>query len=95
MKKGEVTFEHYDSIERSAEEIHEAEEEYFNRLWYLRSTVCNPKVGAKHRKEVEEKYKELVSFDNTTDAIFDHGFIAGKLSALRWVMGSDWDSLDT
>jgi len=26
---------------------------------------------------------------------FEWGMINGKLSALRWVMGEDWDSLDT
>lgn len=26
---------------------------------------------------------------------FDWGMLNGKLSALRWVMGSEWDFLDT
>jgi hypothetical protein len=26
---------------------------------------------------------------------FDWGMLNGKLSALRWVLGDDWDNLDT
>jgi hypothetical protein len=26
---------------------------------------------------------------------WQYGFISGKLSALRWVLGSEWDFLDT
>ena len=40
---------------------------------------------------VEEKYgKENLEWDN-----FEWGMMNGKLSALRWVMGEDWDSLYT
>lgn len=42
-------------------------------------------------KRVEEVYgKENLSFDD-----FEWGMINGKLSALRWVIGDDWDNLDT
>ena len=39
---------------------------------------------------IEAKYKDLA----TTDP-FDLGVVHGKLSALRWVLGEDWDFLDT
>jgi len=26
---------------------------------------------------------------------WDCGFVSGKLSAIRWVLGDDWDMLDT
>jgi hypothetical protein len=26
---------------------------------------------------------------------WDWGFVSGKLSAIRWVLGDDWDMLDT
>jgi hypothetical protein len=46
----------------------------------------------KAAKNLEKKYSkgELGPWDD-----FEWGMINGKLSALRWVMGDDWDSLDT
>ncbi|WPU91715.1 hypothetical protein SNE25_20565 [Mucilaginibacter sabulilitoris] len=42
-------------------------------------------------KKVEETYgAENLSFDD-----FEWGMINGKLSALRWVIGDEWDNLDT
>ena len=41
---------------------------------------------------VEKKYgkKNLGPYDD-----FDLGMINGKLSAIRWMLGDDWDMLDT
>lgn len=42
-------------------------------------------------KKVEDVYgKENLEFDD-----FEWGMINGKLSALRWVIGDEWDNLDT
>ncbi len=43
-------------------------------------------------KEVEDKYGvgNLGPYDD-----FDWGMLNGKLSALRWLIGFDWDMLDT
>lgn len=41
-------------------------------------------------KKVEEKYDDTGPWDD-----FEWGMLNGKLSALRWVLGDDWDNLDT
>lgn len=41
-------------------------------------------------KKVEEKYESTGPWDD-----FEWGMLNGKLSALRWVLGDDWDNLDT
>ena len=45
------------------------------------------------RKRVEETYTEPGELGPYTD--FELGMLNGKLSALRWVLGSEWDFLDT
>jgi hypothetical protein len=43
-------------------------------------------------KKVERKYgkKDLGPYSD-----FEWGMLNGKLSAIRWVLGDDWDQLDT
>jgi hypothetical protein len=50
------------------------------------------------RAKVEAKYgrKELWKpIGRGHDKAWEYGYINGKLSALRWVLGSEWDFLDT
>jgi hypothetical protein len=85
----------------------EAEQEYFDRLWYYRSTrgdaggsddpvdTYDPKLRRQvlaARTRIETRYgkQTLQPLDE-----FDLGMISGKLSALRWVIGDEWDFLDT
>ena len=88
-------------------EVLEAEQEYFDRLWYYRSTrgdaggpddpvdTYDPKLrqqvlAARARIEAQYGKQTLQPLD-----AFDLGMISGKLSALRWVIGDEWDFLDT
>lgn len=92
--------------ERTVKEILAAEEEMFDKIWYGRHTLLrermeagedkiNPEIwqGAlEAEKRVEEQYgkEQLGPWDD-----FEWGMLNGKLSALRWVLGDDWDFLDT
>ena len=91
---------------RSKDEILEAEEEFFAKVWYGRHKLLESMVESgrkevtpeiwqkalKTAKKLEEKYgkEQLGSWDD-----FEWGMLSGKLSALRWVSGDDWDMLDT
>lgn len=91
---------------RSIRAILRAEQEFFDRIWYDRKQllyqrvregleVVEPSILAASRRaarEVERKYgkKNLGPYSK-----FEWGMINGKLSSLRWVLGEDWDMLDT
>jgi PIN domain-containing protein len=48
------------------------------------------KVAQKEAQHVREKYDDTGPWDD-----FEWGMLNGKLSALRWVLGFEWDMLDT
>lgn len=93
---------------RRLDEILEAESEMFDRIWYNRSInqdfrlrevgdsaglVEHERVAGPGRRRVEARFggvKNLGPYDD-----FEWGMLNGKLSALRWVLGSEWDFLDT
>ena len=75
--------------------IEKGEHKIVPRSEYKEDPNTTPKdiyEGArKSAKEVEKKYgKENLIWDD-----FEWGMLNGKLSALRWVIGEDWDSLYT
>jgi len=93
---------------RRLDEILEAEQEFFDRVWYHRSlmreitveqeegpegVVNLLRIAGQGRRRVEAKYSRLGELGPYTD--FELGMLNGKLSALRWVLGSEWDFLDT
>lgn len=92
---------------RTEGEILAAEQEMFNRVWYERNRVIQdriargehepfrPDIAAGMRKAVQE-VEALIGKDNLGPYDdFEYGMINGKLSALRWVLGDEWDMLDT
>jgi hypothetical protein len=95
-------------LRRNDNAILEAEREFFDVIWYDRKLVLleNIKEGKEtntpeiHKgmlaamRAVEKKYgkKKLRNYYHND---FEWGLLNGKLSALRWVMGDDWDMLDT
>jgi hypothetical protein len=92
---------------RSPDEIRTAETEFYNRRWYDRSTTRDLFVEIGQvpalpdelfeqilaaRKEIED---ELGADTLKVESDWHSGFIDGKHAALRWVLGDEWDNLDT
>lgn len=93
---------------RRLDEILEAESEMFDRISYNRSLnrdfrlreagdeaglAEHQRVADEWRRRVEGRFggeQNLGPYDD-----FEWGMLNGKLSALRWVLGSEWDFLDT
>jgi len=95
-------------LRRNDNAILEAEREFMDVIWYDRKLVLlqNLKNGTEtvtpeikkmmlnHVRALEKKYgkKKLRNYYHDT---FEWGMLNGKLSALRWVLGDEWDMLDT
>ena len=92
---------------RTLAEILEAEKEFFDKIWYVRKLILREKIEAGEHDPLPIGMDQQV--DNAMRAIEERygvdnvgpwddwgwGFVHGKLSALRWVLGSEWDFLDT
>lgn len=93
---------------RRLDEILAAETEMFDRIWYHRSLQHGYRaeregdaeelerhqaIAGPGRARVEATYVRPGQLGPYTD--FELGMLNGKLSALRWVLGSEWDFLDT
>ena len=93
---------------RTLAEIIEAEQEFFNKVWYVRSVVHDDDdrelagdirtgmMAARERAEAKYGREELwKAIGPGHDEAWQYGYISGKLATLRWVLGSEWDFLDT
>lgn len=93
---------------RTLTEILEAEQEFFDRVWFERSVRYTDRWEAGHRGgrfDTEEGYRVSIEAQERTKTKrpdlrpakddFERGMWNGKLSTLRWVLGSEWDFLDT
>ncbi len=93
--------------QRTQAEIQAAEQEFFDRVWHERHLVFMQKVesGEDHSQpEVIKVAKDAAAQVEASyppgeirpvEDDFEWGMWNGKLSALRWVLGEDWDFLDT
>lgn len=91
---------------RSEEEIFSAIDGFFDKIWYDRHQLLKHQIetgretvnsdiwikAEEAAKRIETKYPKSELGPHSD---FDWGMINGKLSALRWVMGDEWDFLDT
>jgi PIN domain len=93
---------------RTLAEIVEAEAEFFDRVKYVRDYVywnedaeMSDDLRARARavrEQREAKYgRETLrkAIGPGHDEAWEYGYISGKLATLRWVLGSEWDFLDT
>jgi hypothetical protein len=103
----QLQFDEYSEQPRSTDDIVALIGELLDKVWYnqhlyFRQEVqegretCDPKVMAgaiRSARMIEERYgkKNLGPYSD-----FDWGMVNGKLSALRWIFGEDWETtLDT
>ena len=93
---------------RRLDEIIDSESELFDRIWYnrtlaheYRSKVAGDqadldqlqRIAGPAKKRIEERFGGSANLGPYSD--FEWGMLNGKLSASRWVYGSEWDFLDT
>ncbi len=91
---------------RTQDEVLSAIERFVDQIWYNRHQMLKDRVASKEQivnaeiwkgalqsaKRIEKKYgKENLWHDSD----FEWGMVNGKVSALRWLLGDEWDTLDT
>lgn len=87
---------------RSERAVIRAEQEIFDRVWYYRRLVALSRargeelrkwdVGKAPARKLLKRYGPSIG---KLKSDFDWGFLQGKMSAIRWVLGDEWDFLDT
>jgi hypothetical protein len=95
-------------LRRNDNAILEAEREFFDVIWYDRKLVLLQNIEEGTEANTPEIHKAMLAamcrvekkygkrkLRNYYHNDFEWGMLNGKFSALRWVMGSDWDFLDT
>lgn len=86
---------------RTKKEIQDFEENLFDQLWYERSVNSEEYFGPQSEEsrqialDAQARLREKRADFKLPDNAYELGVLEGKLSALRWVLGDDWDNLDT
>ena len=96
----------YEIAHRSMEEVADVAEEFVEKIWFDRhlslryrieqgiETVA-PQIWVGALKSAERVIRKYGEENLGPYSDFEWGMLNGKLSALRWVLGEEWDMLDT
>ena len=98
--------EFWEFTSRSEEEISMALKEMEDKVWYQRHLflkyrlengliTCDEKVWKRALKAADKVVDQYGENELGPYTDFEWGMINGKLSALRWLLGYEWDMLDT
>lgn len=103
----DIAFKHDVSVAtlRRVSDIIDVEAQLTDRLWYGRKPghdqelpddwTPEQKKGVREaQRHVEEKYG-AAELSRDVESDWAWGFLSGKVSAIRWVLGDEWDVLDS
>ena len=96
----------YEIAPRSMEEVAEVAEEFVEKIWFDRHLslryrieqgieTVDPQIWSGALKSAERVIRKYGEENLGPYSDFEWGMLNGKLSALRWVLGDEWDMLDT
>lgn len=99
-------FDEYEEVPHTMDEVADAAEEFVEKIWFNRHLnlkykiengveTVDPKVWAGALRSAEKMISKYGEENLGPYSDFEWGMLNGKLSALRWVLGEDWDMLDT
>jgi hypothetical protein len=90
---------------RSKKKVEEALERIFDIVWWNRHKVLEEEYKRTGKYPSDKIWKEAlqqaariekyIPANELTMSDFDWGMVNGKFSALRWVLGCEWDDLGT
>ena len=91
---------------RNKTEIQKVEQELYEKLWLMRHLILKDdnkddleKFYETHSSKKEQEIRNKIKADEMLkiemNDLFYMGKIMGELSAVRWVLGHEWDMLDT
>ncbi|MBL0407190.1 hypothetical protein JKG68_24990 [Microvirga aerilata] len=104
----EATATHASTLVRGQNEISLAYKNLWELVWYQRhqeslhqDRLARPLTPTEaeifeRAKETAQRIRETHTIEELNIDEFDYGLVSGRMSALAWVLGTDWDeSLDT
>ena len=98
--------EEYTIEPRTMDEVAEAAYQFVEKIWFDRHLslkykvekgieTVDPQIWEGALKSAEKMIQKYGDENLGPYSDFEWGMLNGKLSALRWVLGEDWDMLDT